>query len=170
MIHFDDGGHALGSADPQHRHCGRFRYRIAVQRDHLESVAGQRKAANLGGAAIQDMQQHAFAAPHLDRFAMTELLPVNGEQVVADFVAARHSELTTGIENLTATGAQAFDLDADSMTMQTIGVMQAFPSHASAAIYRARDLSPGSLPAASSLARSIARVRSMTRASPAQNV
>ncbi|HET6912373.1 MAG TPA: TolC family protein [Rhodanobacteraceae bacterium] len=39
-------------------------------------------------------------------------------------------ELTTGIQNLTATGPQAFDLGADSMTMQTIGVMQAFPSHA----------------------------------------
>lgn len=39
-------------------------------------------------------------------------------------------ELTTGIQNLTATGPQAFDLGADSMTMQTIRVMQAFPSHA----------------------------------------
>ncbi len=39
-------------------------------------------------------------------------------------------ELTAGIENLPATGPQAFNLGADSMTMQTIGVMQAFPSHA----------------------------------------
>lgn len=39
-------------------------------------------------------------------------------------------ELTTGIQNLIATGPQAFDLGADSMTMQTLGVMQAFPSHA----------------------------------------
>lgn len=39
-------------------------------------------------------------------------------------------ELTAGIENLPATGPQAFNLGADSMTMQTIGVMQAFPSRA----------------------------------------
>lgn len=39
-------------------------------------------------------------------------------------------ELNTGIQNLTATGPQAFDLGADSMTMQTIGVTQAFPSRA----------------------------------------
>jgi len=39
-------------------------------------------------------------------------------------------ELTAGIQNLTATGPQAFNLGADPMTMQTIGVMQAFPSRA----------------------------------------
>lgn len=39
-------------------------------------------------------------------------------------------ELTAGIQNLTATGPQAFNPGADPMTMQTIGVMQAFPSRA----------------------------------------
>ncbi|TAM93765.1 MAG: transporter [Rhodanobacteraceae bacterium] len=39
-------------------------------------------------------------------------------------------ELTAGIQNLTATGPQAFNLGADPMTMQTIGIMQAFPSRA----------------------------------------
>lgn len=39
-------------------------------------------------------------------------------------------ELSVGIENLPASGPQAFNLGADAMTMQTIGVMQAFPSRA----------------------------------------
>lgn len=39
-------------------------------------------------------------------------------------------ELTAGIQNLTASGPQTFDLGADPMTMQTIGVMQTFPSRA----------------------------------------
>lgn len=39
-------------------------------------------------------------------------------------------ELTAGIENLPATGPQAFNLGADAMTMQTIGIMQAIPSRA----------------------------------------
>jgi outer membrane protein TolC len=39
-------------------------------------------------------------------------------------------ELTAGIQNLTASGPQAFDLGADPMTMQTIGITQAFPSRA----------------------------------------
>lgn len=39
-------------------------------------------------------------------------------------------EFTAGVQNLTATGPQAFNLGADPMTMQTLGVTQAFPSHA----------------------------------------
>lgn len=39
-------------------------------------------------------------------------------------------EFSVGIENLPATGPQAFDPGADAMTMQTIGFMQAFPSRA----------------------------------------
>lgn len=37
-------------------------------------------------------------------------------------------QLTAGINNLTATGPQAFDAAADSMTMRSIGVMQVIPS------------------------------------------
>lgn len=39
-------------------------------------------------------------------------------------------ELAVGIQNLPATGPQAFNLGADAMTMQTIGITQAFPSRA----------------------------------------
>jgi len=39
-------------------------------------------------------------------------------------------QLTAGISNLTATGSQAFNATADSMTMRTIGLMQEIPSHA----------------------------------------
>lgn len=39
-------------------------------------------------------------------------------------------EFTTGVQNLPASGPQAFNPGADAMTMQVIGVMQAFPSRA----------------------------------------
>ncbi|MDE1884560.1 MAG: TolC family protein, partial [Xanthomonadaceae bacterium] len=39
-------------------------------------------------------------------------------------------KLVVGIDNLTATGAQAFDAAADSMTMRTVGVMQEIPARA----------------------------------------
>lgn len=38
--------------------------------------------------------------------------------------------LTVGINNLTVTGPQAFDIGADDMTMRSIGVMQAIPAPA----------------------------------------
>ncbi|HEX7324126.1 MAG TPA: TolC family protein, partial [Rhodanobacteraceae bacterium] len=54
--------------------------------------------------------------------------------------AARHDAMragrlpdpkfTAGINNLTATGPQAFDAAADSMTMRSIGLMQVIPSSA----------------------------------------
>lgn len=46
-------------------------------------------------------------------------------------------QLTAGISNLTATGAQAFNAAADSMTMRTIGLMQEIPSHAGRAAQKA---------------------------------
>lgn len=46
-------------------------------------------------------------------------------------------ELQVGMENLTATGSEAFVPAADSMTMQTIGVMQRLPSHSARQAQRA---------------------------------
>ena len=39
----------------------RRRHRIAIERDHVELVAGQRDGAVLDRARVQQMQQHALA-------------------------------------------------------------------------------------------------------------
>ncbi|HEX7325579.1 MAG TPA: TolC family protein, partial [Rhodanobacteraceae bacterium] len=75
--------------------------------------------------------------------AATHLAAQRAPQVQAQLLrtqAARHDavragrlpdpQLTAGINNLTATGAQAFDAAADSMTMRSIGLMQVIPSPA----------------------------------------
>jgi outer membrane protein TolC len=46
-------------------------------------------------------------------------------------------ELGVGLDNLTATGGGAFDPLADTMTMQTIGIMQVIPSRAARSAQRA---------------------------------
>ncbi|WIG56412.1 MAG: Heavy metal RND efflux outer membrane protein, CzcC family [Rhodanobacteraceae bacterium] len=75
--------------------------------------------------------------------AATQLAAARAPQVQAQLLraqAARHDavragrlpdpQLTAGINNLTATGSQAFNAAADSMTMRSIGVMQEIPSYA----------------------------------------
>lgn len=75
--------------------------------------------------------------------AATQIAAGRAPQVQAQLLreqAARHDavragrlpdpQLTAGISNLTATGQQAFNAAADSMTMRTIGLMQEIPSHA----------------------------------------
>lgn len=75
--------------------------------------------------------------------AATHVAAERAPQVQAQLLraqAARHDavragrlpdpQLTAGINNLTATGPQAFDAAADSMTMRSIGLMQVIPSSA----------------------------------------
>lgn len=75
--------------------------------------------------------------------AATQIAAGRAPQVQAQLLreqAARHDavragrlpdpQLTAGISNLTATGSQAFNAAADSMTMRTIGLMQEIPSRA----------------------------------------
>lgn len=75
--------------------------------------------------------------------AATQLAARRAPQVQAQLLqtrAARHDavragrlpdpQLTAGINNLTATGAEAFNAQADSMTMRSIGLMQVIPSSA----------------------------------------
>ena len=75
--------------------------------------------------------------------AATHIAASRAPQVQAQLLreqAARHDavragrlpdpQLTAGISNLTATGQQAFNAAADSMTMRTVGLMQEIPSHA----------------------------------------
>ncbi len=61
MIHLDDGGDALGGAEPEHGDCRGIGHGVAVECDDLELVAGKREAANFGGAAVEDVEQHALA-------------------------------------------------------------------------------------------------------------
>ena len=51
MIHFGDGGDALGGAQPENRHLHRIRYGIPIEGDHLEPVTWQCEAANLRGTS-----------------------------------------------------------------------------------------------------------------------
>src|SRR5208282_3000684 len=64
---------------------------IAIERHDLKGVARQRKAANLGGASIQDMEKDAFSLLHANRLSVAEHAPVDGERCVADFVPVRHA-------------------------------------------------------------------------------
>ncbi len=75
--------------------------------------------------------------------AATQIAAARAPQVQAQLLqtqAAQHDavragrlpdpQLTAGINNLTATGAEAFNAAADSMTMRSIGLMQVIPSSA----------------------------------------
>lgn len=75
--------------------------------------------------------------------AATRIAAERAPQIQAQLLrtqAARHDavragrwpdpQLTAGINNLTATGAEAFNAAADSMTMRSIGLMQVIPSRA----------------------------------------
>ncbi|TAN02563.1 MAG: TolC family protein [Rhodanobacteraceae bacterium] len=75
--------------------------------------------------------------------AATQLAAQRAPQIQAQILqaqAARHDavragrlpdpQLTAGINNLTATGAEAFNAAADSMTLRSIGLMQVIPSSA----------------------------------------
>jgi outer membrane protein TolC len=82
--------------------------------------------------------------------AATQIAAGRAPQVQAQLLreqAARHDavragrlpdpQLTAGISNLTATGRQAFNAAADSMTMRTVGFMQEIPSGAKRAAEKA---------------------------------
>lgn len=87
-----------------------------------------------------------YAADHsgsLSLDAATQLAAARAPQVQAQLLRAQAAQddavragrlpdpkLTAGINNLTATGPQAFNAAADSMTMRSIGVMQEIPSDA----------------------------------------
>ena len=74
----------------------RCRDRIAVQRQDLEGVARERKAANLGRAAVDDVKQHALAGLHANRIAVAEHPAVDREGAVADFVPVGHAPCERG--------------------------------------------------------------------------
>lgn len=95
-------------------------------------------------AALMLLPLHAAGSDTpLSLEAATQLAAERAPQVQAQLLrtqAAQHDavragrlpdpQLTAGINNLTVTGAQAFNAAADSMTMRSIGLMQAIPSFA----------------------------------------
>ena len=91
MIHLDDGGNALGCAQPEDGNIDGIRHGIAIERNNPEGVTGKREAANLGGAAVQHMKQDALALLHAHGLSVAEHAAVDGEGVVADLVALRHA-------------------------------------------------------------------------------
>jgi hypothetical protein len=70
------GEAAFGGADPQHRHVCGARDRVAVERNRFEGVAGQGKAADLGGAGVEHVEQHALRRLGLDRLTVAQLRPL----------------------------------------------------------------------------------------------
>ena len=91
MIHFDDGGEALGGSEPEDWNADGLGKRIAIHGDDGEGVAGKGEAANLGGAGVEDVKENAFAGFHADRFAVAEHASVDGEGIVADFESVRQA-------------------------------------------------------------------------------
>src|SRR5690348_316541 len=71
-------------------------YRIAVEGDHFETMAGKGEAADLGGTAIDDMKENAFAAPDTHGVPESELAAVDGEDPVADLEALFHAARERG--------------------------------------------------------------------------
>jgi len=52
-------------------------------------VAGERKLDVLGGAGIQEVEQHALPLFDAHRLAITQALPINSEALIADFPPVR---------------------------------------------------------------------------------
>ena len=91
MIHFDDGGEALGGSEPEDGNADGLGERVAVHGDDGESVAGKGEAANLGGAGVEDVEEDALAGFHADGIAVAEHASVDGEGIVADFESVRQA-------------------------------------------------------------------------------
>src|ERR1700722_18128381 len=90
MVHFDDDRKTFRGAKPQPGHANRLGERISVRCNHQECVAGQRQAADLARAAIQDVKKYSLAFFYTHWLAMAEHSSIDGEGVVADLVPLRH--------------------------------------------------------------------------------
>ncbi len=109
-------------------------------------VRDRRRSAAMAGVAMMVLLMSAPASAGVGSLGFEEAvrLAVNRAPSLAasrsQTVAAREDasraaalpdpKLTLGIENLPVTGGDAFDLGAEAMTMQRVGVMQEFPAHA----------------------------------------
>jgi len=82
IVHFDDGRDAFGRREAQHGYGLRSRDSVAVEGDDFEGVARQGDPMNLGGAAVEDVQEYALAGLYLYRIAEAEHLAVDGGNIV----------------------------------------------------------------------------------------
>ena len=74
LVHVHDGIDALPGAEQNCIDRLRIGHRVAVQRDHLELMAGERDAAVFDRAGVEEVHQHALALLHADRLARAEAL------------------------------------------------------------------------------------------------
>ncbi len=72
VLHVDDGGDAFGGAEPEDGDGGGSGHRVSVERDDFEGVAGEREAADLGGAGVDDVEEDALAGFDADGLAVAE--------------------------------------------------------------------------------------------------
>src|SRR5215469_11100482 len=91
MVHFHDSRNTLCCTQPQNGDMRGIRYRVSIERDDFEGMAGQGEAPNFRRAAIQNVKQNAFALFDSNRFAMTKLATVDRKELVTDLVAMWHA-------------------------------------------------------------------------------
>ena len=91
MVHRHHRRNALRRSQPKHGNVSRIRHPIAVERDDLERMSRQRKAANLGRAPIQNVEEHALALLHPNRLTVAEHPSVDGEITIPDLISVRHA-------------------------------------------------------------------------------
>ncbi len=92
-VQLDDGGDALGGPEPQHGHLRWRRYRIAVERDDPEGVAGQSEAAISPALAFNTW--NSTRSPCFTRIGSPwpSIFPLIPKQLVANLVAFGPFEL-----------------------------------------------------------------------------
>ena len=121
-----------------------------MQRTRTNDRGGRRLCAALSltlalwfTAAHTQAVRETDTVPPLSLDAAVQLAAAQAPQLQAQRLRAQAAQddavragqlpdpkLVVGIDNLTATGAQAFDAAADDMTMRTVGVMQEIPAPA----------------------------------------
>ena len=92
MIHFNDGGDTFGGAKPKTGDADGLRQGIAVHCDDAEGVAWESEAADLAGAAVEDVEEDALALFDAYGIAVSQHAAVDGERIVANFVSVRHAQ------------------------------------------------------------------------------
>src|SRR6516165_1619154 len=87
VLHLDDGRDALSCTEPKNRHRHRVWHQVAVERHDLEQMARQRQAADLAGARVQHVEEHALARLDSDRLTLAKDATVDREEIVGGLVA-----------------------------------------------------------------------------------
>src|SRR5579872_1101363 len=73
-------------------------------------MSRQSKAANLCGAPVQDVKQHALALLHTHRFTMTQHAAIDGEVTIANLVTVGHTLCERGFHGRLASRFEFFHL------------------------------------------------------------